>query len=155
MAWRLPHSQWARQKGTGNKRAFKRIVNAGPPPGVLAYSGRQPIGWCALAPREQYVALGRSRVLAPFDAKPVWSISCFFVEKSFRKRGVSVALLKAAAAFARKRGAKILEGYPYDYSAAKMPDVFVWTGLPGTFLKAGFSEAARRSATRPILRLVL
>lgn len=155
MAWRLPHSQWALQKGTGNKRALKRIVAAGPPPGVLAYAGKHPIGWCALAPRKQYVALGKSRVLAPLDAQPVWSISCFFVEKSFRKRGVSVALLKAAAAFAKKRGAKILEGYPCDYPAAKMPDVFVWTGLPGTFLKAGFFEAARRSPTRPILRKLL
>jgi GNAT superfamily N-acetyltransferase len=155
MAWRLPHSKWAQQKGTRNRNALRRIVKTGPPPGVVAYAGRQPVGWCALAPREQYVALGRSRVLAPLDAQPVWSISCFFVEKSFRKRGVSVALLRAAAAFAKKRGAKILEGYPYDYRAAKMPDVFVWTGLPGTFLKAGFSEAARRSPTRPILRRVL
>jgi GNAT superfamily N-acetyltransferase len=155
MAWRLPHSKWAQQKGTRNRNALRKIVNSGPPPGVLAYAGKKPIGWCALAPREQYVALGRSRVLAPLDAQPVWSISCFFVEKSFRKRGVSVVLLKAAVAFAKKRGAKILEGYPYDYSAGKMPDVFVWTGLPGTFLKAGFSEAARRSSTRPILRRVL
>src|SRR3970040_1081116 len=85
MAWRLPHSQWAQQKGSRNKSALKRIVNAGTPPGVLAYAGKQPIGWCALAPREQYVALGRSRVLAPLDSKPVWAISCFFVEKLFRK----------------------------------------------------------------------
>lgn len=130
-------------------------MKAGPPPGILAYAGKEPIGWCALAPREDYVVLANSRVLKPVDENPVWCVSCFFVARAFRKAGVSVALLKAATAFADQRGAKILEGYPYAPRSGRLPDVFVWTGLPGTFLKAGFSEAARRSPSRPIFRRIL
>lgn len=155
MYWRLPRSKWVRQKGTGNKRALRRIVNAGPPPGILAYSGKQAIGWCALAPRRDYVVLANSRVLKPVDQKPVWSVTCLFIAKAFRRRGVSVALLFAAAQFAKKRGAKIVEGYPVAHSPEKFPDIFFWTGRPGMFLHAGFSEIARRSPTRPIMRKVL
>ncbi|MBI3872473.1 MAG: GNAT family N-acetyltransferase [candidate division Zixibacteria bacterium] len=151
MTWRLARSQFVRQSGDGNKRAFKRIVAKGEPTGILAYSGDRPVGWCALAPRQVYTRLARSRVLKPVDAEPVWSITCFFIEKSHRRQGLSARLLEAAVRFAKTQGAKIVEGYPYD-QVAKLPDPFVWTGLASAFRKAGFVEVARRSSTRPIMR---
>ncbi len=65
---------------------------------------------------------------------------------------MSVALLKAAAQFARKRGARIVEVYTVEPREGRMPDVLAWTGLLGTFTAAGFAEVARWSATRPIMR---
>jgi GNAT superfamily N-acetyltransferase len=155
MFWRLTRSEFEKRKGEGNRRAFRTIVASGAEPGVLAYAGGEPVGWCAVAPRADYPALERSRVLAPVDDEPVWSVSCFFVARANRGQGVSVQLLKAAAEFARRRGAKILEGYPVESRSGKMPDAFAWTGLPGTFRRAGFSEVARRSKTRPIMRMSL
>jgi GNAT superfamily N-acetyltransferase len=155
MYWRLRSGEFARNKGAGNRRALQRLVKSGPPPGILAYAGRRPIGWCAIAPRQDYVRLERSRVLKPIDAQPVWSVSCFFVAGEYRRRGVSVALLKAAAEFARRRGARVIEGYPVEARSRSAPPPFVWTGLPGTFLGAGFVEVARPSPSRPIMRCEL
>lgn len=155
MFWRLPRSEFEKHKGAGNRRALRGIVMSGAEPGVLAYAGGEPVGWCAVAPRADYPALERSRVLAPVDDQPVWSVSCFFVARAYRGQGVSVQLLKAAAEFARQRRAKMLEGYPVESRTGKMPDAFAWTGLAGTFRRAGFSEVARRSKTRPIMRLLL
>lgn len=158
MWWRLPRKRYETQKGSRNKSAMRRIVKAGPPPGVLAYAGREAVGWCALAPRQDYVALENSRVLAPPDttdtAQPVWSVVCFYIAKSWRRKGVSTALLRGAAEFARKRGARILEGYPVDPQPGKVASMLPWayTGLPQTFQRAGFGEIARRSPTRPIMR---
>lgn len=152
MVWRLPRQRWLAGKGTGNKRALQRIVAAGRKPGVLAYLGREPIGWCAVAPRSDYVALGRSRVLQPVDDQPVWSVSCLFVAKPYRRRGVSVGLLRAAIDLAARRGARIVEGYPVEPVMSPTPDAFVWTGLPSAFTDAGFREVLRRSRTRPIMR---
>ena len=84
--------------------------------------------------------------------RPVWSVVCFFVAREFRRRGVTAKLLEAAADFARKRGAKILEGYPVEPKQSGMPDVFAYTGLVSAFRKTGFVEVARRSASRPIMR---
>jgi GNAT superfamily N-acetyltransferase len=152
MAWRLPTAAWRAGKGAGNKRALKKIVLSGKAPGVIAYLGRQPVAWCAVAPRETYGMLARSRVLKPVDDHPVWSVSCLFVLKSYRRRGVSVELLKAAVEFARRKGARIVEGYPIQPTMPKTPDPFVWTGVPSAFRKAGFTEVLRRSKSRPIMR---
>jgi GNAT superfamily N-acetyltransferase len=155
MYWRLGRADFEASKGAGNQRAFKRIVSRGVEPGILAYEAETPIGWCALGPRESFAKLGRSRVLAPVDASPVWSVVCFFVARPYRRRGLTVELLREAARHALRQGARILEGYPIEPSRRRLAEAFAWTGLASAFRKAGFSEVARRSPTRPIMRLEL
>ena len=152
MWWRLARSEWTRQKGSANKAAFRKIVQAGPSPGLLAYADGRPIGWCALGPRADYPVLERSRSLQPIDAQPVWSVTCFFVARPFRRKGVSGRLLEAAVGYARLRGARIVEGYPVEPRQSIMPDAFAWTGTAAAFRGAGFTEVARRSPSRPIMR---
>ncbi len=152
MYWRLPRSEWTASKGLKNKTSFRKIVHSDQQPGVIAYNGSEPIGWCAIAPREVFTGLSRSRVLKPIDDRPVWSITCLFVKKPYRRRGVSVKLIEAAVEFARKRGAQIVEGYPTVPTMEKTPDPFVFTGLPSAFTAAGFTEVARRSSSRPVMR---
>ena len=152
MYWRLPRGQWSAAKGNKNKSSFRKIVISDEKPGLLAYAGREPVAWCAIAPRDEFVSLARSRVLKPIDDRKVWSITCLFVKKPFRRRGVSIALLRAAVEFAAKQGAKLVEGYPTIPTMEKTPDPFVYMGLPSAFIAAGFKEVARRSATRPIMR---
>lgn len=175
MFMRLPRATFEQQKGLKNKKAMHRLVKANDAPGLLAYAQGEPVGWCSVSPREKFSALERSRILQPVDDQPVWSVTCFFVAKGFRRQGVTVELLKAAIAYVKKRGGKILEGYPVEPAstssaaaaastgsastssaaagAKKMqPDTFMWTGLASAFRKAGFKEALRRSTTRPIMR---
>jgi len=155
MWWRLKRSEFLKQKGEGNRKALKRIVDSGEVPGILAYANGQPIGWCSVAPRESYPALERSRVLKRVDENPVWSVVCFFVAKQFRHKGVTVALLKAALEYVRKRGGKILEGYPVEPKKGYTPDAFAYTGLASAFRKSGFIGVLRRSETRPIMRYMI
>jgi GNAT superfamily N-acetyltransferase len=152
MFWRQTRAEYEKKKGAGNRRAFKRLVESGKVPGVLAYARGAPVGWCAIAPRTEYSTLERSRVLAPVDDKAVWSVTCFFVAQPFRRRGVTVELLRAALEYARKKGARTVEGYPVESRKGRMPDVFAYTGLPSAFRQAGFVEVLRRSPTRPIMR---
>lgn len=152
MWWRQTRSEFEKNKGTKNKRAMKKIVSSGQVPGLLGYADGNPVGWCAVGPRDSYPVLQRSPVLKPVDDQPVWSITCFFVAKPHRGKGVSGALLEAAVAYARSQGARIVEGYPVEPKKGRMPDAFAWIGLPSTFRKAGFVEVLRRSRTRPIMR---
>ncbi|UCD39278.1 MAG: GNAT family N-acetyltransferase [Fidelibacterota bacterium] len=153
MWWRLKRSEFEQQKGESNRRAFKAIVNSGVVPGILAYHDDQPIGWCAVQPREAYPALERSRILKPVDDQPVWSITCFFVARPYRRMGVTSRLIRAAVAFAREQGATIIEGYPKEQKKDKEADVFAWTGYVSAFKQVGFMEVARRSETRPVMRM--
>jgi len=152
MAWRLRHRDWVAGKGAKNRRALKRLITSGERPGVLACLDGGAVGWCALAPREAYVHLERSRVLMPVDDRPVWSVSCLFILRSHRRLGIASRLLEAAARMAAARGARVVEGYPVVNRMPKAPDAFLWTGVPSAFIKAGFREVARRSPVRPIMR---
>jgi GNAT superfamily N-acetyltransferase len=155
MHWRRTRAEYARSKGDANRQAFRKIVANGAPVGVLAYTGFEPIGWCAIAPREAFPTLERSRILKRVDDRPVWSVVCFFVKRGWRRRGISTRLLEAAVEYAAERGARIVEGYPVEPRTAEMPPVFAWTGLVASFRQAGFVEVARRSETRPIMRYVV
>ncbi len=155
MWWRLKRSEYEQLKGAGNKAAIRRIIDSGEIPGLLAYHGDRPIGWCSVAPRESFPVLSRSRILKPVDDAPVWSIVCFFVAKDYRGRGASVDLLKAAVDYVRDKGGTVLEGYPVEPKKSPMPAVFAHTGLASAFRQAGFEECARRSETRPIMRRLL
>ena len=155
MWWRLKRSGFELQKGEGNRKAIKRIVDSGVVPGILAYANNQVVAWCSVAPREGYPTLERSRTLKRVDDKPVWSIVCFFVAKPFRGRGITGKLLTAAIEYVRKQGGKIVEGYPVEPKEDKIPDAFAYTGLASAFRKAGFVEVARRSERRPIMRYII
>jgi GNAT superfamily N-acetyltransferase len=148
---RLPAGEYNAGLGARNRRALKRMVAAGEPPGILAYVNGEPAGWCAIGPRSGFRRLEKSRVLSPVDDRPVWSVVCFFVARAHRGRGLSVRLLREAAKHAAARGATLVEGYPKE-SEKRSADAFVWTGVASTFQRAGFREVARRSPTRPIMR---
>ncbi len=152
MYWRQTARDFNRQKGAGNKRAMRKLVERKRPLGLLFYIGKTPVGWCSLSPRADLVRLTTSRVLKPVDDAPVWSISCFFVGRPYRRQSLSVEMLRSAADYARKQRIGTLEAYPVVPYAGKIPDAFAWTGFEAAFRKAGFVEVARRSRSRPIMR---
>lgn len=155
MWWRSTRSEFEKNQGDGNRRAMKRIVREGPPPGILAYEGDEPVAWCSIAPRETYPSLARSPVLRPIDDKPVWSIVCFFVAKDHRGRGLSIDVIRGAVEYARSEGATTIEAYPTDPRGRKLAPVSSYMGLPALFEAAGFREVARPSAARVIMRMKL
>jgi hypothetical protein len=132
MWWRIPRARFEQQKGVQNKLSLKALVDSGSVPGILAYAAGQPVGWCAVDPRSAYPVLNRSRTL--------------------RHRGLTAVLLRAAIEYVRAQGGRIVEGYPVIPKQADMPAAFAWTGFVSTFEQVGFTECARRSETRPIMR---
>jgi GNAT superfamily N-acetyltransferase len=151
MYWREPRTEFSHNYGEGNKQALKKITDSGTVPGILAYNAGTPVGWCSVAPRQDFSVLGRSPTLKPVDDQPVWSIVCFFVSKSYRRSGLSQQLIQAAVQYAAAHGARIVEAYPIDPDA-KSIEYERYTGQTTTFLKAGFIEVLRRSDRRPIMR---
>jgi GNAT superfamily N-acetyltransferase len=136
------------------KAALKKLAKNDPPPGLIAYRGKTPVGWISLGPREDFAKLATSPIMKPVDDKPVWSIICFVVPTAERGQGIARALLDGAITYARKRKVKLLEAYPIDKKGASTP-MSIWFGTASMFAKKGFTEAARRKPTRPVMRLAL
>jgi GNAT superfamily N-acetyltransferase len=148
MYWRIG-SAYRRRPRTHNKAAFRRVVKRGPPPGLLAFDGDVPVGWCQLTPRADLPWLNRERRLERVDAVPVWSLSCFYVRKGYRRRGVTSALIAAALKAAKRGKAPALEAYPLDSDLTSSAS---FTGYSSSFARAGFKTVIRRVPHRPIVR---
>jgi GNAT superfamily N-acetyltransferase len=153
MFWRLRSKDFSAATVAQN-RARLRDLTAGPlAPGLVAYRGDRAVGWCSLGPREDFERLERSRIIPRVDDQAVWSIICFAVSSSARGEGVAAQLLDAAAAWAGRQGAKILEAYPVDTEAGTPinPDAAYMGTLP-MFERAGFrvvSPTGSKAAGRP------
>lgn len=151
MYWRIG-SAYRHRPREKNKEAFREVVQHGPPPGLLAFDGELAVGWCQLTPRAALPWLERVWRLKRVDAMPVWSLSCLYVRKGYRRQGVTSALIAAAVKAARRAKAPALEAYPFD--ADESPSA-TGTGYASTFARAGFKVVARRTPARPIMRHAL
>ena len=152
MSWRLKKAEFERQKGELNKAAMRQLLETGQSPGVLGYVDGRPAGWCAVAPREQFVRLQYSRMLKPLDDQPVWSIVCIFLGKAYRRQGLSTELINAAVEYCRLHGGNIVEAYPAIPYNDRVPAAFLWTGVPESYSRAGFTIAVQRSKWKLIMR---
>ena len=151
MYWRIPRKECQRNYGEGNRQFLKNLIESGNVPGILAYHKQKPVGWCSVAPREDFPVVLRSPTLKPIDDQPVWSIVCFFVLEPYRQSGLSHLLIKAAIEYAKKHGAHIIEAYPVDVRA-KSIEFERYVGLTTTYEKEGFKEVLRRSERKAIVR---
>ncbi|WP_214327114.1 GNAT family N-acetyltransferase [Nonomuraea sediminis] len=141
-------------KGEGARDRLRALVDApGPAPGVLAFLDGAPVGWCAVAPREDHLRLAKSPAMKPLDAAEpgVWAVTCFYVTRSGRGKGIPVALLSGAVDYAASCGARAVEGYPID-TDRKLMAAELYHGWRALFDAAGFREVARRTPTRPVMR---
>ena len=160
-SFRLRGIDFHNSTGDSNRKILERAVATTAKekraPGLIAYRDGEAIGWVSLGPRDDYERLQHSKILAPIDDKPVWSIVCFVVGRKARGQGVASVLLDAAVDYAREHGATLLEGYPVETDGTRIPSANVYKGTLGMFEQAGFGVVERRqfnrtSPVRPIVR---
>lgn len=143
------------------KSRFRRIVVNGPPPGLIAYRGEEPVGWVQVGPRRATPNWnGARRLSAPVESADAddpgcWSINCFVVPRIHRGEGVAAALLAGAIEYARSRKARMIDACPVNVSGKAANPVSIYHGVASMFEKTGFEEIARRRDDRPLMRLDL
>jgi GNAT superfamily N-acetyltransferase len=145
------HAEWERRAADGgatNRDAMRDVVASGAVPGILAYDGREPVGWCSVSARGGLVGLHEAGSFRNPMNPAVWSLACFYVPESRRGQGIMKGLVTAARDYALDAGARIVEGYPM------MPD----SGDDGAggsvpvFAAAGFVEVARVGEHQRVMR---
>ncbi len=155
MWWRKPNKDWNASHGQANRDGLEEVVRSGAPVGLLAYAADgSPVGWAATAPRPAYPRLLRSNTLRlpDQDDPAIWSVPCFFIHRTVRRTGVGTALLGAAVDYARASGASALEGYPTAAGERKRGSNELFTGTVGMFQDNGFTEHARPTGARVVMR---
>ncbi|MEM8645388.1 MAG: GNAT family N-acetyltransferase [Pseudomonadota bacterium] len=139
---RLTDAQMRALPGEGKAKdrrraALEQLARRPTAPGVLAYQGREPVGWVAVAPRGEYARVDGSRATPRVDEENVWVIACIAVRKDYRGSGVAVKLIQAAAAYAIENGAPAVEAYPRA-GTQWTGDDNAYFGTEPMFKRAGF-----------------
>ncbi len=148
MRWRMTSAEFRRSGKEQRIAALETLARTGAPVGILAYHQDEPVAWCSIAPRESHAALERYRALPRLDDAAVWAVTCFFVDRRFRRQGLTCALLKAAVDYARSHNAAIVEGYPVDPDSPS----YTYMGTPETFRRAGFTDVTPAGQARRVMR---
>ena len=117
-------------------------------PGLLAFEGAEPVGWIAVASRNELARVEASRATPRVDGLDVWVIPCITVRKKASRRGIALALIRAAVAYAAEHGAPAVEAYPRA-GAARTADDNIYFGIEPLFRRAGFQVVREPLANRP------
>lgn len=157
MHWRLSIDEWLKNKGDGNKAAMHELAARSQAPGVIAYLDDEPVGWCGFGDRSDFPRMQRSALMKPVDDKDVVSLTCLFVRKDHRGKGLSAALISAVCDYlARTSRVRLVEAYPVAPAPGRKAGADnAMTGIASAFRDAGFTEVARARADRPVMRYSL
>jgi hypothetical protein len=158
MEFRRPRSEWEANLGDGNRTALREIVDSGAPPGILAYDGDEPVGWCSISPRPTLPSLEDRGQYRNFQNPSVWVAACFYIRNDHRGQGVMLSLLQAAVEHVRDNGGSVVEGYPFDPETMSVENPAQdsrFMGFASVFREAGFVEVARGPEGRPVMRYKL
>ncbi|MFN3515236.1 MAG: GNAT family N-acetyltransferase [Phenylobacterium sp.] len=144
MAWR-PMENRASARPEARKSALRARVAAGTPIGLIGYLAGEPVAWCSVGPRESFTRLRPDQD----GAEPgVWSVTCFFIRRDHRGRGLTGRLLEAAADYARAHGGRILEAYPVDPESPS----YRFMGFRALYATHGFEAVGRAGSRRHVVR---
>jgi GNAT superfamily N-acetyltransferase len=156
----LTNKDWQQTTTPERTEMFREEIDAGPPPGIIAYVDGEAAGWIRIRPRTRQARIPRTRMIAaastePFDDESVWAVTCFVVRREHRGTGLNAELLQAAVDYARTSGARLIEGYPVDTRGEKQRSNGLFHGTLGTFLAAGFDERVPLKPGRALVTLDL
>jgi len=164
----LPKDQQLRtraERGARNCKQKKMLVDGGRAHGILVYVHDRPVGWCQYGTREELPRVDNSRkyrALA-FDerksralkadvrgsgAKPLWRITCFVVDKKYRRQGIATAALRAALNSIKRESGGIVEAYPISHWETRAFGNESTSGTLSMFKRQGFKVVAPLGATR-------
>ena len=137
----------AKAAGESRPARLRRQMEAGPPPGYIAYLDGVPVGWVGVSVRTETPRLMHSRTIPAIDDLPVWSIGCFRIRPGYRRRGVAKALLAGVVEAAREAGAPGVEAYPIDTGGSRVEVGAGYVGIASMFDATGFRRVLVTDAT--------
>ncbi len=140
------------KRAARNRRQKRELVENGCSHGILVYAKGEPVGWCQYGPKEELSRIdnnqGYRRLALEGGTKRLWRITCFVVDKTYRKRGVASAGLKAALEAIRNKGGGLVEAYPITRWGAYSE----YRGTVSMFQKEGFKIVAPFGKTNVVMR---
>jgi GNAT superfamily N-acetyltransferase len=127
------------------RRALKKArVREGRAHAALVYDGAQCVGWCQFGPTQELPRIKHQQAYRrALDQLPDWRITCFFVGRTHRHRGVADAALAGALNEIARLGGGLVESYPEDAVGRKVSGSFLYNATVAMFERHGFERRRR------------
>ena len=126
------------------RKAKECLVREGKAHASLVYENDICVGWCQFGSPQELPRIHNERAyLATDSVPPRWRITCFFVGKGYRGKGVATAALKGAIGQIKELGGGRIEGYPENTEGRKASSAFLFNGALSTFEKLGFKPSRK------------
>ena len=130
---------------TQNRADKSCRVRDGSAHAALVYDGATCVGWCQFGPPDELPRIKNRRAYQDgLAALPDWRITCFFVDKAYRGRGVASRALEGALLLIAGLGGGAVESYPESVDGRSVSASFLHNGTVSMFEQHGFER------TRPI-----
>jgi GNAT superfamily N-acetyltransferase len=122
----------------GNRALKQRLVEEGRAHAALVFDGDEAIAWCQYgSPDELPNIHHRKEYEATRDELPDYRITCIFVDKRYRRKGVTEAALHGAVDLIAQAGGGVVEGYPHDNDGKKIS--VLYNSTRALYERAGFT----------------
>jgi ribosomal protein S18 acetylase RimI-like enzyme len=146
-----------REAGGGDWRAYKqRLVGAGKAHAALVFDGDAAVGWCEYGtPEELPFVFHRKEVEAAGLPLPDYRLTCFMVDRRYRRRGVATAALDGALELIAAAGGGVVETYPQDTGGKKISASFLYNATRSMFERAGFTYEYAKGKNHCVMRKVV
>ena len=155
-AWfHAPRSE-IRRSGEGSRGFKQRLVDEGRAHAALVFDGDEAVAWCQYgSPEELPNIYHRKEYEAGLDRWPDYRITCFFVDRRCRRKGVAAVALRGALDLIAQAGGGVVEAYPQDTAGQKVSASFLYNGTRSLFEQAGFSYVRPKGKHHCVMRTVI
>jgi GNAT superfamily N-acetyltransferase len=106
----------------GNRALKQRLVEEGRAHAALVFDGDQAVAWCQYGSPEELPNIHhRKEYEASLDQPPDYRITCIFVDKTHRRKGVTAAALRGAVDLIAQAGGGLWRGTRTTRAARRSP----------------------------------
>ena len=144
------------QSVEGNRAVKKRLVSDGQAHAAVVFDGDRAVGWCQFGSPEELPRIAHRKEYDAGLAEPAdYRITCFFVDRDYRRDGVSAAALRGAVDLIAEAGGGVVDGFPYDTQGGKANASFLYNGTRSLFEQAGFDYERPKGKNHCFMRAVI
>ena len=137
---RFQRSLTEKRADEGNRGRKERLVHEGRAHAALVFDGDVAVAWCQFGtPEELPNIYHRKEYEAGVGGLPDYRLTCVFVDKNYRRRGVAAVALRGALELIAQAGGGVVEAYPQDTEGQTVSESSLYNGTRGLFERAGFS----------------
>lgn len=143
-----------RKEGPDGEAVKHRLVLAGRAHAALVMDGDAAVGWAEYGTPVELPGIYHRKEYESSGIDPAaYRITCFFVDRDHRRRGVATLALQGALELISGDGGGTVEGYPRtDLDEKKISSSFLYNGTLRMFEDAGFTLVQRLGKLRCIMR---